>query len=98
MQSKIMKLLKNNKKYRASDNVLLARIWHDHFKYKIKDMSALDLLNLLAKGKLPNHKTITRIRRKLQSQNNFLKDEQVAKLRKDLELEHKMQYSTSDSL
>ena len=98
MQSKIMKLLINDKKYRASDNVLLARIWHDHLKYKIKDMSALDLLNLLAKGKLPNHKTITRIRRKLQSQNNFLKDEQVAKLRKDLELEHKMQYSTSDSL
>tara|TARA_R100000388_G_C7103448_1_gene93185 strand:+ start:160 stop:441 length:282 start_codon:yes stop_codon:yes gene_type:complete len=93
-----MELLISDKKYRASDNVLLARIWHDHLKYKIKDMSALDLLNSLAKGNLPNHKTITRIRRDLQSQNNFLKDKKVDKLRKDLELEHKMQYSTSDSL
>lgn len=98
MKSKIMELLISDKKYRASDNVLLARIWHDHLKYKINDMSAMDLLNLLAKGNLPNHKTITRIRRDLQSQNNFLKDKKVDKLRKDLELEHKMQYSTSDSL
>ncbi|QDP55055.1 MAG: hypothetical protein Tp1111SUR768151_24 [Prokaryotic dsDNA virus sp.] len=98
MQSKIMELLISDNKYRASDNVLLARIWHDHLKYKIKDMSALDLLNLLAKGKLPNHKTITRIRRKLQSQNYYLKDKQVAELRKDLELKYKMQYSEKDSL
>lgn len=98
MQSKIMDLLISHKKYRASDNVLLARVWHDHLKYKIKDMSAVDLLNALAKGNLPNHKTITRIRRKLQSQNNYLKDKQVAKLRKDLELEYKMQYSAPDSL
>ena len=98
MQSKITDLLTNRKEYRVSDDKLLARIWYDHLKFKISRMSAVDLLTELKNGNLPNHKTITRIRRKIQSENNHLKDEKVSKLRKEQELEYRMKYSTPDTL
>ena len=71
MKSKIMDLLVSNPFYQKSDNALLARIWYDHLKFKINDMSAIDLLTELKKGNLPNHKSITRLRRKIQNDSPY---------------------------
>ena len=98
MQSKIMDLLISNPLYRKSDNALLARIWHDHLKFRINSMTAVDLLKELQKGNLPNHRTIVRTRAKLQSDNPYLKEEEVDFFRKELELENRMKYSPRDTL
>ena len=98
MKEKIKKLLILNSKYRKSDSVLMARIWHDNLVYKIDTMSAVDLLNELAKGNLTNWETATRIRRDLQSKDPTLRDPDIYEKRKDLELEYRMNYSHPDSL
>lgn len=98
MKSKIMDLLVSNSAYKKSDNALMARIWYDHLKFKINDMSAIDLLTELKKGNLPNHKSITRLRRKIQNEYPHLKDKHVSHLRKEQEIEWKMKYSAPDTL
>ena len=98
MQKKIKALLESNKKYRKSDGVLMARLWYDHLSYKINSMTALDLLMMLSKGNLPNWESITRARRKIQSENPELRDDETFKLREERELEFRTRYSTRDLL
>jgi hypothetical protein len=94
----VKKLLESNLKYRKSDRVLMARVWYDHLSHKVSSMTALDLLMELSKGNLPNWESITRVRRKLQSENPDLRDEEVFKLREEKELEFRTQYSLRDTL
>ena len=90
MQKKIKALLESNKKYRKSDAVLMARLWYDHLSHKLNSMTALDLLMMLSKGELPNWESITRARRKIQSENPELREER--------ELEFRTRYSSRDTL
>ena len=98
MQKKIKALLESNKKYRKSDPVLMARLWYDHLSHKLNSMTALDLLMMLSKGELPNWESITRARRKIQSENPELRDEETFRLREERELEFRTQYSLRDTL
>ena len=98
MQKKIKALLESNKKYRKSDAILMARLWYDHLSHKLNSMTALDLLMELSKGNLPNWESITRVRRKLQSENPDLRDEEVFRLREERELVFRTQYSLRDTL
>jgi hypothetical protein len=61
-------------------------------------MTALDLLMMLSKGDLPNWESITRARRKIQSENPELRDEETFKLREERELEFRTRYSVRDTL
>ena len=98
MQKKINALLESNKKYRKSDAILMARLWYDHLSHKLNSMTALDLLMMLSKGELPNWESITRARRKIQSENPELRDEETFRLREERELEFRTQYSIRDTL
>ena len=98
MQKKIKALLESNKKYRKSDAILMARLWYDHLSHKLNSMTALDLLMMLSKGELPNWESITRARRKIQSENPELRDEETFKLREERELEFRTRYSSRDFL
>ena len=98
MQKKIKALLESNKKYRKSDAILMARVWYDHLSHKVNSMTALDLLMMLSKNKLPNWESITRARRKIQSENPELRDEETFRLREERELEFRTRYSSRDTL
>tara|TARA_R100001510_G_C7655938_1_gene215482 strand:+ start:4550 stop:4846 length:297 start_codon:yes stop_codon:yes gene_type:complete len=98
MQKKIKALLKSNKKYRKSDAILMARVWYDHLSHKVGSMTALDLLMMLSKNELPNWESITRARRKIQSENPELRDEETFRLREERELEFRTRYSSRDTL
>tara|TARA_R100000742_G_C4271228_1_gene90101 strand:- start:1003 stop:1299 length:297 start_codon:yes stop_codon:yes gene_type:complete len=98
MKKKIKALLESNKKYRKGDWVLMARIWYDHLSHKVNSMTALDLLMMLSKGELPNWESITRARRKIQSENPELRDEETFRLREERELEFRTRYSSRDTL
>ena len=98
MQKKIKALLESNKKYRKSDAILMARLWYDNLSHKLNSMTALDLLMMLSKGELPNWESITRARRKIQSENPELRDEETFRLREERELEFRTQYSIRDTL
>ena len=98
MKKKVKDLLRSNKKYRQSDNVLMARVWYDAILHKVNGMTALDLLLMLSKGDLPNWESITRVRRKLQSEYPELRDEETFRLREERELEFRTKYSARDTL
>jgi len=98
MQKKIKALLESNKKYRKSDAILMARVWYDHLSHKVNSMTALDLLMMLSKNELPNWESITRARRKIQSENPELRDEETFRLREERELEFRTRYSSRDTL
>ena len=98
MKKKIKDLLRSNKKYRKSDRVLMARIWYEDLGYKIPEMSAIEILMELSKGNLSNWETITRLRRKIQSENLELRDEAIYNARMDLEFEYRTNYGRKDTL
>ena len=98
MKKKIKDLLRSNKKYRKSDRVLMARIWYEDLGYKIHEMSAIELLMELSKGNLSNWETITRLRRKIQSENLELRDEAIYNARMDFEFEYRTNYGRKDTL
>lgn len=98
MKAKVTQLLVSNKKYRKSDNQLMARMWYDQIFDKIHTMSAVDLLVELANGNLKNWESVTRMRRKIQQDNPDLRDKKVYDLRMEQELEYRMIYSPKDTL
>lgn len=98
MKKRIKDLLRSNKKYCKSDNTLMARVWYDDLAEKINSMNALEFLLELSKGKLTNWDSVTRARRKLQSEDPTLRDEKVFELRAKKELDYRMKFSSRDTL
>lgn len=75
-EKEITYFLKNKPHLRDNDLKLLATIWWNDVKYKGLDtntMSAQELLQMLADGKLSNPSSIRRCRAKLQEQNPELR-------------------------
>lgn len=65
----IIQLLKVDEMYRENDNKLIARIWYNQLLNSgLKDASAVDLLSLLAEGKLTSPESIRRSRQKTQEE------------------------------
>jgi len=98
MKEKVKTLLISDKKYRKSDNQLMARMWYDQIFDKIHRMTAIDLLIELANGNLKNWDSVTRMRRKIQEDNPGLRDKKVYDLRMEQELEYRMLYGPKDTL
>lgn len=71
-KAKIEKLLKERKALRDSDNQLIKAVWVSQVK-ALNQMSASDLLNLLASGRIMNPETIRRCRQKIQEENKALR-------------------------
>lgn len=71
-KAKIEKLLKERKSLRDSDNQLIKAVWVTQIK-RLNEMTAADLLNLLASGHLANPETIRRCRQKIQEENKALR-------------------------
>jgi hypothetical protein len=63
----VERLLLTSALCREDDNRLIVSIWaHQLGDDKVNEMSAIDLLNMISEGKLPNPESIRRIRQKLQ--------------------------------
>ena len=73
----IKNLLIQDKRYRDDDALLVCRFYYNKCggEEAFKTMSAINLLNLLAKKSLPFPDSITRVRRKLQEQEPELRGE-----------------------
>ena len=62
-------LLTQAPRLRDSDERLMATIWFKHIgEDKIKSLSAINLLQVLADGGLPSYESISRCRRKIQEE------------------------------
>lgn len=69
IKNSIIQLLTENEMYRENDNKLIARIWYNQMSnLGLQDGSAVDLLSLLAEGKLSSPESIRRSRQKLQEE------------------------------
>ncbi len=68
----VVRFLKSKEAYRDDDRLLAARYWYDEISDKLhkptEAASAMDVLRLYKDGKLTNHDTITRARRKAQEE------------------------------
>lgn len=74
LQNEVEKLLKENQKYRDSDSKLVAAFYYRLLgNTRLKNISGLDFLHLLAEQKIPFPDGITRVRRKLQENNPDLR-------------------------
>jgi len=66
----VERYLQDHPHLRDDDNKLIASIWKHHLKnqfgFAIHNMSSIQLLELIADGKMINAQSITRARRKLQ--------------------------------
>jgi predicted transcriptional regulator len=71
-KAKIEKMLKERKSLRDSDNQLIKAVWISQVK-TLNNMSAADLLNMLASGRLVNPETVRRCRQKIQEENPSLR-------------------------
>tara|TARA_Y100001937_G_scaffold56265_1_gene77382 strand:- start:1993 stop:2364 length:372 start_codon:yes stop_codon:yes gene_type:complete len=73
----VLDLLQRSKSLRDSDNRLQANVWSVEIKalgyVSLEEMSAVDLLKLIADGKLSAANNIKRIRCKLQQENEHLR-------------------------
>ena len=75
-KDEIKKLLTNDKRLRDSDSKLIARFWTNELETKgmdTKDMTAYEFLCLFAQSKLHNVEGLTRMRRKVQEENEHLR-------------------------
>jgi hypothetical protein len=75
-KDEIKRLLTNDKRLRDSDSKLIARFWNNELERKgidTKDMTAYEFLCLFAQSKLHNVEGITRMRRKVQEENEDLR-------------------------
>ena len=71
VRKKVKRLLDSHKKYRDSDNVLMAKIWYDD-AIKMNLRTAYEFLQALKRGKVTSWESITRARRKLQELHPYL--------------------------
>lgn len=73
----ILDLLQRSRSLRDNDNGLQANVWSVEIKalgyVSLEEMSAVDLLKLIADGKLSAANNIKRIRCKLQQENEHLR-------------------------
>ncbi len=73
----ILDLLQRSRSLRDNDNRLQANVWSVEIKalgyVSLEEMSAVDLLKLIADGKLSAANNIKRIRCKLQQENEHLR-------------------------
>ena len=75
-KDEIKKLLTNDKRLRDSDAKLIARFWANELDAKgvdINNMTAYEFLCLFAESRLHNVEGITRMRRKVQEENEHLR-------------------------
>ena len=83
---RVTKLLTKKPELRDDDNRLIANIWWEDItkglKLNLNSMSALDLLKLVAEGKLTHSESIIRMRRKVQEENAELRGELYEKRNK----------------
>jgi len=78
IQEQVKQLLIDKPSNRDDDNKLVANIWNKELnalKMSAKIISAFELLQLLADGKLTNSDSITRARRKIQEEYPELRGE-----------------------
>lgn len=76
LQQRVKSYLLKDDKYRDSDEMLISRLWNDYLismEYEPKTISAYDFLCLYATGQIPNSDAITRARRKLQEEFEYLR-------------------------
>ena len=89
-KDEITKLLTNDKRLRDSDAKLIARFWTNELKRKgidTKEITAHEFLTMYATSNLHNVEGLTRMRRKVQEENehlrgNFYKDRQTTQQNK----------------
>ena len=77
-KDEITKLLTNDKRLRDSDAKLIARFWTNELKAKninTKDITAHEFLTMYATNRLHNVEGLTRMRRKVQEENEHLRGE-----------------------
>ena len=69
-------MLQENQRLRDSDERLMATMWFKHIgEDKVKDLTAINLLQKLSDGKLPSYESISRCRRKIQEEKPELRGE-----------------------
>ena len=75
IRNKVASLLTKYEKTRDSDDYLVALYWYEELKAVniAMNLTALQLLEEISKGKLTNFDTITRCRRKIQEENVSLR-------------------------
>ena len=71
VRKKVKRLLDSHKKYRDSDNVLMAKIWYDD-AIKMGLRTTYEFLQALKRGELTSWESICRARRKLQELHPYL--------------------------
>ena len=71
VRKKVKRLLDSHKKYRDSDNVLMAKVWYDD-AIKLGLRTTYEFLKALKRGELTSWESITRARRKLQELHPYL--------------------------
>ena len=65
----VKRLLTKIPRLRDSDERLMATMWFKHIgEDKVKDLTAINLLQKLSDGQLPSYESISRCRRKLQEE------------------------------
>jgi|TARA_R100000084_G_scaffold63059_2_gene27284 hypothetical protein len=75
-KEEIKRLLTNDERLRDSDAKLIARFWTNELKRKnidTKDITAHEFLSMYATSKLHNVEGLTRMRRKVQEENEHLR-------------------------
>ncbi len=69
IKDQVHKLIAVKPELRDNDLRLIAEYYFYHVgREEIKNLSAIDLLSMMAEGKLPHSESITRVRRKLQEE------------------------------
>ena len=84
MLTKVEMYLRNDIRMKDDDGLLVATYWRDVLGESYKEMSAYDLLKLVAYNKLPKASNIERARRKVQELNPGLRGKNY-KIKKELE-------------
>lgn len=62
----VYQLLSIDRTFSDCDERLVATVWYNCIKSEVNNMSAMSLLEMYTKGKLPSSESITRCRRKLE--------------------------------
>tara|TARA_Y100001951_G_scaffold79740_1_gene67616 strand:- start:345 stop:665 length:321 start_codon:yes stop_codon:yes gene_type:complete len=72
----VKRLLTKIPRLRDSDERLMATMWFKHIgEDKVKDLTAINLLQKLSDGQLPSYESISRCRRKIQEEIPELRGE-----------------------
>ena len=72
----VKRLLTKIPRLRDSDERLMATMWFKHIgEDKVKDLTAINLLQKLSDGELPSYESISRCRRKIQEEIPELRGE-----------------------